>query len=345
MINSFETLYSSQRMVLKDVLPLELPLCISLEASDICNFKCVMCCHGNPEYNQYAHSLTSMELSLFKKCVNDITTWCSETGKKVKVIKLYSLGEPLVNPNIVEMVRIVKKADICELLEITSNSSLLTESVGKGLVDCGLDIFRASIYSVDEKRNKEITQSIIHPQTIADNIRKMKEYRDAQGKTLPFISAKMIDSYSDENEVFLKKYRDIADEVYIDKIMDSSGTGETIKAYYQDKCEEAMNDNARTRIFKSRRSCRYPFTHMTVKSDGQVIICCADWKNKTVIGNVNEKSLQDIWNSKELYDFRCMTLMTKGAGNELCRTCEIPLRDLPEDDVDGISIKRFSYKK
>lgn len=228
-INSFEENYANNRMLLRDKIPLEIPLCISFEASDICNFRCVMCQHGNPEYNLYKYVNQNMSMQLFQKCVSELEEWVVRTGKKIKLIKLYSVGEPLVNPNIVSMVRIIEGADICEALEITSNSSLLSENVAKGFVDYGLDIYRASIYSVDEKRNAEITQSLISPEIIRNNIKKMKEYRDEQGKEKPFISAKMIDSYSDENEQFIQTYKKVADEAYIDKIMDISGEGETIK--------------------------------------------------------------------------------------------------------------------
>lgn len=342
-IHSFENKYADNRMILREHIPLNIPLCISFEASDLCNFKCVMCHHGNPEYNMYSHANQNMKMELFQKCINELIEWSKKTEKKVKVIKLYSLGEPLINPNIVDMVRIVKEADICDTLEITSNASLLTEDVGKGLVDYGLDIFRVSIYSVDKKRNAEITQSVVDPEKIRNNIRKMKDYRDIQGKKYPFISAKMIDSYSEENGLFIQKYSGIADEAYIDKIMDYSGNGKVIEKYYKDKSKEAFLDSRRTRIVQCRKSCRYPFTHMTVKGNGQVVVCCADWKQKTLIGDANKASLREIWNSKALYDFRCMTLLTKGQGNELCRTCEIPLRSYPEDDIDGVDIKRFSY--
>ena len=128
-INSFEENYANNRILLRDEIPLEIPLCISFEASDICNFRCVMCPHGNLEYSQYNHANQNMTMQLLQKCVGDLDKWCRAAGKKVKLIKLYSVGEPLVNPNIVSMVRLIKDADICDALEITSNSSLLSESV------------------------------------------------------------------------------------------------------------------------------------------------------------------------------------------------------------------------
>lgn len=52
--------------------------------------------------------------------------------------------------------------------------------------------------------------------------------------------------------------------------------------------------------YKERKVCRYPFTHMTVKSNGEVVVCCADWMRNTLIGNVMSNSMEEIWNSKRV---------------------------------------------
>lgn len=343
-MKSFENEYANNRIILRDVVPLEMPLCISIEPSDACNFSCVMCHHSNPEYDVINPCKQNMSIGLFEKCIKDIEQWCVKTGKTIKVMKLYSMGEPLINPNITYMIERVKKANICQLLEITSNVSLLTYELGERIVESGLDVFRASVYSIDEARNRYITgQDRFDVDRIYDNLQHMKMYRDKKGVKKPFISAKMIDSYSEENERFIKKYSSVADEAYIDKIMDMSGTGETIERYYGlENKDNAKQDNSRVRLL-DRKCCRYPFTHMTIKGDGKVVVCCNDWMNATCIGDAKINSLEKIWNSKELYDFRCMMLKTKGLNIELCKNCEIPLRDFSEDDIDGFPIEKLSY--
>lgn len=343
-IESFVKNYSQGRQILKDAIPLALPLCISLEASNLCNFKCIMCYHGSDRYAEESKPLQNMDASLFMKCVADIRKWCEKEEAKVKLIKLYSLGEPLLHPNICDMVRTIKEADICDMLEITSNASLLSKETAEKLVDNGLDIFRASIYSVDEEKNRQITQTNVSPKQIEANIRYMKEYRDSHGYDIPFISAKMIDSYSDENERFRAIYKEAADEAYLDKLMDSPANDNTVERYYADKVDEARRDIGGSRIYKERKACRYPFTHMTVRSDGKVLVCCTDWPQKTVVGNAVNESLEDVWHSKALYDFRCMMLKTKGCGNSLCVQCDIPLRDSVEDNIDDFPIERLSYR-
>lgn len=341
-ITSFEENYASNRTVLADVLPLDLPMCISIEPSNFCNFKCIMCSHGNEEYCNADSPIQHMDWELFEKCISQIEDWCGKVNKKLKLMKLYSMGEPLLNKHICEMVRRIKEAGIAEQLEITSNASLLTEEIGQNLVDYGLDIFRASIYSIDEERNFEITKNSIKPEKIYQNLSAMRRYRDSQGKDKPFICAKMIDAYSDENDRFRRKYAEIADEACIDKIENLADSA--MADYYGDRVSLAMEDDERVRVKDvKRRACRYPFTHLTIKSDGEVVVCCADWARKTVVGDVNKNTLQEIWNSKLMYEFRCMMLRTKGEAHEWCRKCDIPLRGYDEDNIDDFPIDKLSY--
>lgn len=148
------------------------------------------------------------------------------------------MGEPLLNPLIGEMVKKIKEADICDVLEITTNGSLLSEKMSEDFVD-GLDFLRFSIYSVLEEKNREITKSGFTPNQIRDNIRKLKEIREIKGKKKPFIHAKIIDTYNeDENNQFLKYYGDIADEVFVDKPMHGNNIGNVIEKLYSDNYEE-----------------------------------------------------------------------------------------------------------
>lgn len=176
-----KNIYSANKTVLKNIIPMELPLCISIEPTNLCNFKCAMCFHGNNETDPKAKPLKNMDDEVFDKVLNDIKEWTAEIGERVKLIKLYSLGEPLINSNIGEMVRKIKQANVCEKIEITSNGSLLSKDIAQKLVDDELDIFRLSVYSVEKSRMKFVTRTEISPEAIHENIRYLKEYRDKQG--------------------------------------------------------------------------------------------------------------------------------------------------------------------
>ena len=80
--------YKVTRNVLKEVLPIELPYSISIEPSNICNFKCIMCTQGSEKYGKLGAPFVNMEMDCFNKIVNDLKQWCENTQKKVKKLLL-----------------------------------------------------------------------------------------------------------------------------------------------------------------------------------------------------------------------------------------------------------------
>jgi radical SAM protein with 4Fe4S-binding SPASM domain len=50
------------------------------------------------------------------------------------------------------------------------------------------------------------------------------------------------------------------------------------------------------------RGCSRPFTEVVVYYNGDVPICCSDWKAEYVLGNVMDQDLSDIWYGKRHYE-------------------------------------------
>ncbi|MBU1456984.1 MAG: SPASM domain-containing protein, partial [Proteobacteria bacterium] len=55
-----------------------------------------------------------------------------------------------------------------------------------------------------------------------------------------------------------------------------------------------------------REYCQFPWTSMTVKSDGIVASCSQDYNNDLVFGDTKTQTLKEIWNSEEYDKFRKM---------------------------------------
>ena len=341
----FSTAYRSNRIKLIDSIPLNLPLCISIEPTNICNFKCLMCWQSTDEYRK-AGNFGFMDMKLFYKVIDDIKSLCDKFGGKIKLMKLYSGGEPLLHKNITEMVHAIKTANICNELEITSNVSLLTEEMAKSFVDDGLDYFRASIYSVVPKEQLRITQSKVLPDEIHDRLGVLYKYRNEQGKKRPFICAKTFYTNDEEQNLFKNMYADVSDEQIIEFPWNIPSLEEKAldKLYGgNEQGKQAENNYLDASNYKVRKACRYPFTHITIRSNGDAVVCCTDWSRDTLFGNVNEQSIYELWNSKKLYNFRVMMIKTKGVNHPICSTCEMPYNFCPEDDIDTLPVNRLNY--
>ena len=69
--------------------------------------------------------------------------------------------------------------------------------------------------------------------------------------------------------------------------------------------------------------CERPSTEIIVVYNGVVPLCCADvtWKEK--MGNVNDRSLEDIWFSKQFSYIRESLLKSDRSCNQSCQQCDV----------------------
>lgn len=96
--------YDADRLVLMDCLPLEVPLCVSIEPSNVCNFRCQMCWQSTKEYHEQGGPFQNMSMEVFEKVLADLQAMCRAHGRKIKLVKFYSSGEGMLHPQIGEMI-------------------------------------------------------------------------------------------------------------------------------------------------------------------------------------------------------------------------------------------------
>ena len=331
--------YKRQNLI--DVIPLKKPFTLLIEPSNYCNFKCVSCFQSLKGDSYLTAHRGFMSMDTYKEIIRQFREW---EGDKLKVLKLSLYGEPLTNPQFGEMLRIAKEADIAERIETTTNASLLTEEICQQLVEYEIDYIRVSIYGGNQKRYTEVTGSEkANIDEIWNNLKKIQELKKAAGKERPFVSAKMLDTYSDENEEFLNRFSAVADEVYIDKPHNWVAIEEKsfINSLYNEAQQEALQED----IMKTRSkriACPMPFTTLAVRNNGDVSPCCVDWIGGTNLGNIHEENVADIWNGENMYQFRKMQLENRRCENSSCRNCELADNDYyTRDNIDGFPVERL----
>lgn len=50
--------------------------------------------------------------------------------------------------------------------------------------------------------------------------------------------------------------------------------------------------------------CKHPWMSMTIKSNGDAVMCMEDFNNEIILGDVRKQSLSEIWNSNAYKIFR-----------------------------------------
>lgn len=339
MIN-YTDLKNTNRHNLMEALPLAKPYTLLVEPSSLCNFHCIHCFQSLKQDNYFTRNRKNMPLERFQEIIAQLSAW---GGGKLKVLKLSMYGEPLLNPEFCDMLRLAQNAGLAERIETTTNASLLTPDVAQKMVKYQLDYLRVSIYSADPLRHKDITGVDIAPEMIHENLRVLQEIKREAESDRPFVSPKMLDTYDPvQNEAFFNMYRDVADELYLDKPHNWIHTEEqtfTEKIYQEDNAK-AMADFQQ---HSTRRiACPMPFTTMAVRSNGDVAPCCVDFIGGTNLGNMEEKTLPELWNSQEWLDFQIMQLENRKTENFSCARCDIYLSDhYTRDNIDGFPVEKL----
>lgn len=336
---------TKNRVLLKDKVPLATPFGIYLDPTNFCNFKCSFCPRNLSDFHDYAGEYMHMKLELFKKIILDL----HEFNDKLKVLRLYYLGEPLLNPNFIQMLELAMSENIAERIEITTNASLLNCDMAKKILtvakqNSSVNLYmRYSIYATEQTKKLRVTKNPITTEQIRSNVENFQKQKQEMAVTNVSTYAKMLDTFDKkENDIFFEAYRKIVDDCQLEEPMNWSGDDNTnllISEYDEQKIAQLQHNKDKTQV-----PCQYPFTTISINPDGSCIICCVDWTRKTYIGDVTKQSLKDIWNGDKLREIRKLHLDGKRCEISACKNCtRLPvfMAGHDNDKLDTLTTKEF----
>lgn len=329
---------NQERSELEDVVPLAKPYVLFIEPSSLCNYHCVQCFQSLDIDGYFHNNRRNLDFSLYQEILKQLQTW---EGGPLRSLRLSLFGEPLLNPSFAEMARLAHQSGVAERIETTTNLSLLTPETARKIVESGIDYIRVSVYAVDPERHRAVTGTAIQPNDILQKVSLLREAREQLRSKTPYIAVKMFRTYDDEEALFLKMYQGIADEAYLDILHNWTSEKDFVGDFYRSDADKAREDIANYQ--DGKMICPYCFYSMAVKSTGDVGVCCADWSGATNLLNIKDHTLRQIWNSREMYEFRKMQLegrKDENAGCKGCTQCASSYYCL--SSAEGIDINRFS---
>jgi hypothetical protein len=66
--------------------------------------------------------------------------------------------------------------------------------------------------------------------------------------------------------------------------------------------------------------CKRLFSQAYILYNGDMVLCCADWERTTILGNVKEKSIAEVWNGKKALFIR-KKFLSGTTKDLLCHSC------------------------
>lgn len=312
------------RTRLETVIPLPQPFVVFVDPASVCNFQCQFCANGDSELvRKTGRKQGLMDFELFTKVINDLGVF----DKKIKVLRLYKEGEPLLHPRLPEMIKYAKGSGTFESIDLTTNGSLLKPQTSLALVEAGLDRINISVEAMSSEKYRNIAKVTLDFDAYVDNIRYLYEHK---GDCV--ISIKTVRNYMEDGEEqkFYDIFGDITDLIFV----------ENLAPCWPDFDMSAFDKDFGPGIYGQQigqvEVCPYIFYSVTVNVDGSVSSCFLDWEHKLIIGDIRQNSFADIWNGEALRDLRVLHLQKKRFDNAVCRNCGQLVYGAP-DNIDSFA--------
>lgn len=325
------------RKPLNTLLPLEAPLVLFIDPSDACNSKCSFCPTSNHELmKEVKRPLKQMSFGLFSKIINDL----EEFETKVKVIRLYGHGEPLLNKDFCDMVFCAKKSSKVETVDTTTNGILLTNPYLRSkLIDSGIDRINISVNGLSDEQYLTYAGINLDFKNYVEGIKQF--YKNKKDTTYLFIKINGDTISKEDEQKFLEIFEPITDSIAIEKSMNCWNNFEP-KGFIRKEENIGIYGQA---INKSVDICPYLFYSMMINSNGEVSNCFLDWNLKMVIEDVKYSSVKQIWNGHTLKEMRKLMLYGHRKVHPICSKCEQLLKGMPEnlDPYRKELINKYNY--
>ena len=262
-----------------------------------------------------------MELDIYKKAIDDL----SEFNTNIKTLKLYKDGEPLVNKKFAEMVSYAKASHCVNIIETTTNGSLLTPQLTDKIIDAGLDRINISVYGMSTEDFHQFSRAKLDFDEFVNNIRYL--YRN-RGNCKVHIKTTFGISKRETIDEFYHTFGSYCDTIDVENIS-PFWPGYDFNPKYDLQLSDVSTFG---HPLKEKLVCPYIFYALAVNSDGRVDLCSCDWTHNYIIGDVRKQSLKDIWNSRQLYDERVLQLSGQRMNHPLCSQCN----EISYESVDNI---------
>ena len=271
------------------------PSLLWLEVTNRCNGNCIYC------GRQYVGELHDMDFNLYKKIVDSCPS--------AETVQVSGFGEPLLYPHLVEAVAYARKKK--KKVRFYTNASLLTEDLSVQLLRAGLSEIRFSVDNYTKKGYESLRPGLKWEDVLTNIVRFEHLKRRGGYKTATLLRM----TRTKENHNHIPKIVEFWERIV-------PRTAITSEVYIPPP------NMLREKPFSSEKpiNCMRVKQHLSVKSDGTLILCCRDWFKVYPMGNLVEEHALHAFNGQKFNEVR--EALVKGRNYpSLCKYCKTsPLR-------------------
>lgn len=277
---------------------LDYPKVIEVQFHNKCNSNCLIC-----PYKDMNYSYKNMSDELFEKLLNEI----DET--KLKRIIPYLNNEPFLDINFMNKIKRIRSKFKKIEIEISSNVSMIKEEDIIEMGKLNITELRLSVFGYEKETYNRMMPCLNYEKTF----KKLKMIGTRMKHSNTIISIVMIDNGEINEQEFINM-ENMCNELgfkferwgFLDRSDNVAYKSNNIYNEGVSYCEQNR-----------------PLERMHILSDGRVIFCCQDWSHSLVVGNINNNTIGEVWNSEIYNNARNLLYDKEKDSPMICKKCKL----------------------
>jgi len=287
------------------------PVIYNIETTNACNMKCKMC----PRTTMMTRKIETIDIETFNNVIEQIrpytkeewAIWQNFVEKKYgiprndmsenhfflhvipKVLVLHGYGDPLLDKNMPKRVKRLTEKGIPSYFSCNPANIDLEKNLE--MFRNGLGYIKYSIESVDDFLHKKIRGEASNFSGSYQKILQLLEEKEKGGYQTTIVIT-MLD---------LKRANQIEEYRKLKKAFKGLDIYLYLKSQDQQWYENKYDG---TKSIHWMEFCQFPWSSMTIKSNGEAAMCVEDFNNEIILGEVRKETLYEIWNGKRYTQFR-----------------------------------------
>jgi MoaA/NifB/PqqE/SkfB family radical SAM enzyme len=273
---------------------------VSLETATACNQRCYFCPVSiAPREDEV------MSDALFERIVGELMAYRST----LQSVFLQSYNEPSVERRFVEHCRTLFAAGLP--VAVLSNGSGFTAQKTEALIEAGpLRYLCINLSTLDAERYRE-TRGEDHLRIVLRNVDYMKD-RPIADEMKIVVLGKGDDIHQQDFDSIQARYSGSRFRVEAHVVMDRAGWLDVGLKASNDNRQLAGCDNVGSR----------PLQHLHITPKGTCVLCCEDYDEKYVVGDLTQSSIAEVLEGDELAKMRRWVYgLEEAPADFMCRNC------------------------
>jgi len=278
---------------------------VSLEAHSVCNQRCFFCPVSVAPREPYY-----MDTHLYERIITEI----AGLGQPIEAVAMIQYNEPTADRRFVDQVRTIKEAGLPPA--VLSNGSGLTPDKVDALVEMGgITYFSVNLSTLDAERYAR-ERGRNHLDRVLENLEYAKDKQMAEEMVIVVLGADK-ELHAGDFEAIKKKFAGSNFKVQDFEANDRAG--------YLDIGLAAEDRDLEV------RGCDYggsrPIEHVHITAAANIVICCQDYDESWVLGNLKNERLSEILDGEAYAEARRQVYgIDAPPENFICDNCRYALR-------------------